>query len=132
MQAIENQESQGAGQNSDQEDDRPLFVKSTNFRNSQKMDPKNYNEPPTDRQIRLLQKLQFAGEIPSTRKAASDAITELLKVQPEKEDPNQAPAMRVICKNCGVNVHKYNAIGEYCCKPACRAANPELKKDVDQ
>lgn len=128
MQAIEsNQKSQVAGQNSDEEKDRPLFVKSSNFRHSQKMDPKNFNEPPTDRQIHLLQKLGFDEEIPSTRKKASDEIGKLLKSQPQKEDPNQKPEMRVICKNCGVNVHKLNAIGDYCCKPDCRKANPKLK-----
>lgn len=74
MQAIEtNQE--------EEEIKRPVFVKSTNFRNSVKMDPKNYDAPPTDRQIKYLQNLGYAGEIPTTRKQASDIITSLLKQQ---------------------------------------------------
>lgn len=124
MQAIEDQESEAAGKNSDDEDERPLFVKSQNFRNSIKMDPANYNAPPTDRQIRLLKKLGFTGNIPSTRKTASDAISDLLEQQNVK---NETADMHLNCKNCAALTHKYNALNGYCFKPECRIANPQLK-----
>jgi len=125
MQAIgTNQNPKVAGQNSDDEDQRPTFVKSQNFRNSIKMDPKNYNEPPTDRQVRKLKQLGFSGEIPSTRKTASDAIGELLNEQNAK---NESEEMHLNCKNCNGRTHKYNALNGYCFKPECRIANPQLK-----
>ena len=57
------------------EQERPVFVKSTNFRHSKNL--KFPNEPPTDRQIIYLKKLGYSGVIPTTRKAASDEITKL-------------------------------------------------------
>jgi len=117
MQAIDNQKQED-------EDERPIFVKSENFRNSSKMDPKNYNEPPTDRQVRLLKKLGFTGNIPSTRKTASDAISDLLGQLNAK---NESAEMHINCKNCDERTHKYNALNGYCFKPECRIANPQLK-----
>ena len=73
MQAIEQEEKE--------EIERPVFVKSHNFRNSVKMDPRNYDEPPTDRQVKYLQSLGFTGEIPRTRKQTSDVITSILNKQ---------------------------------------------------
>ena len=67
------------------EEERPLIVKSTNFRNSAKLDPKNHNEPPTDRQINYIRKLKLecsitkAIPLPKNRKIASDIIGALLK-----------------------------------------------------
>ena len=110
--------------NQEVEDERPLFVKSENFRNSTKMDPANYDAPPTDRQIRLLKKLGFSGNIPSTRKTASDAISELLGQQNKKIE---SADMHINCKKCGARTHKYNALNGYCFKPGCRIANPQLK-----
>lgn len=66
-----------------QQEERPLIVKSTNFRNSKNL--KFPDEPPTDRQINYIRKLKAECNItksiplPKNRKIASDIIGALLK-----------------------------------------------------
>lgn len=60
---------------------RPVFVKSQNFRHSKNL--QFPNEPPTDRQVKLLVKLGVDpnSEIPKTRLEASEMIQKLLGKQ---------------------------------------------------
>ena len=59
------------------ENERPVFVKSQNFRNSKIM--KFPDDPPTDRQVKYLIRLGFKGDIPPNRKEASNEIEKLLR-----------------------------------------------------
>ena len=106
---------QTMNQTTNDEEQRPLFTKSLNYRRSSKMDPKNFDEPPTDRQINYLKKLGFNGDIPKNRKEASDEIAKLLE-NGANED--------IKCIECGNLTKKSNSInGKYCFKPDCRNAS---------
>ena len=95
-----------------EENERPLFVKSLNFRHSTKMDPKNFQEPPTEKQVRYIKNLGYDGEFPKTRKQASDIIGKLL---------GSGATTEIKCQNCGNLTKSTNSInGKFCFKPECR------------
>lgn len=57
-------------------EERPAFVKSVNLKHSKNM--VFPDEPPTDKQVQYMAKLGFIGDLPKTRKEASEAIQALL------------------------------------------------------
>lgn len=99
------------------DNERPLFVKSLNYRRSSNMDPANFDEPPTDRQIKYLRNLGHIGEIPLTRKQASDLIGKLLGTGVNED---------IKCQSCGnLTKIKSSINGKFCFKPDCRKASNE-------